>query len=77
MAAAESEGYGRGLRQGLAEPTTVRVPKFAVSAGQDAVVIFTIEDKSAACGAGLPEGLLALVGVTGCETEDGQDGANE
>ena len=40
-------------------------------------MIFTLEDKSAACGAGLPEGLLALVGVTGCETEGSQDVANE
>lgn len=72
VAAAESEGYARGLRQGLVEPSTVRVPKFAVSAGQDAVVVFTIEDKSAACASGLPEVLLALVGVTGCDSEDGQ-----
>ena len=42
LAAADSAGYSRGLRQGLTEATTVFVPKFAVSAGQDAEVVFTI-----------------------------------
>lgn len=77
LAAADSAGYSRGLRQGLTESNTVFVPKFAVSAGQDAVVVFAIEDKAAACESGLPEALLALIGVTGCETEDSEHALSE
>ena len=77
VAAADSAGYSRGLRQGLTEATTVFLPKFAVSAGQDAAVVFAIEDKAAACRSGLPEALLALIGVTGCEAKDGERALSE
>ena len=71
VAAAESVGYTRGLRQGLVEAGTVRVPSFTVSAGQDTDVVFTIEDGLAGCGASVPGWLLVLIGLAGCESEDG------
>ena len=44
---------------------------------QDGVGVLASEDKAAACESGLPEALLALIGVTGCETGDSEQALSE